>query len=209
VKGKRIFEIGCGKGAFLFWAWNQGATFCLGVEPEAEGSTVGVTSVFDEVSRALDCGESVSLLKRRIQDVIGDGMEPFDVVLSYASINHIDETACSRLHFDPAARARYLDYFSGMASVLKPGGRLILVDCQRSNFFKALGLASPFAPGIAWRIHQNPGVWAKLISEAGFTPTRLDWIRYYPLRHLGRFFHNRLTAYFLHGVFLLEGVRGG
>ncbi len=42
----------------------------------------------------------------------------------------------------------YLSYFSKMYDLLNLGGRLIITDCDRHNFFAKFGIKSPFASSI-------------------------------------------------------------
>jgi len=85
----------------------------------------------------------------------------FDVVALIASINHLDEEACARLHHDANARAAYRRIFRRIASLTRLGGRIIIADCTRHNFFAALGLTNPLCRTIEWEKHQTPETWAR------------------------------------------------
>lgn len=38
-----------------------------------------------------------------------------------------------------------------------------------------LGIRNPWAPSIEWNKHQPPGVWARLLENAGFRDPRIRW----------------------------------
>lgn len=204
VKGRNILEIGCGNGAFLIWCWANGARRCVGLEPEADGSTSGSARIFENSIRALGCGNDVELVRSRVEDLSPDDRHSYDLVLLYNVVNHLDESACARLEDDPVARRVYVDAFKNIGRLLRHDGKVIVADCGRNNLYGDLGIKNPFASNIDWSKHQNPRVWKEILRAAGFVPGALRWYRVYPLRHLGILFSNRLIAYFTYSHFVLE-----
>jgi SAM-dependent methyltransferase len=198
---KRMLDIGGGSGIFSFYAANMGAAEVVCLEPEAQGSTWVFTRAFDRI-RSEYPDVPVRLDTRTIQEYRTD--RPFDIVLMHASINHIDEDACIRLLDDPKAWGDYKQVFTHIGSLVKPGGKLIVVDCSRHNFFAAVGLKSPLCPTIEWHKHQSPEVWARLLAEAGFRNPRVTWEPLYRLWPGRLFLRNKVAAYFLRSIFRLE-----
>lgn len=200
--GRRVLDIGGGNGIYTFCAAVMGAREVVCLEPLEAGSSGRVAQEFERIRAALPRA-AVTLDTRTVQqyhDAAG-----FDVILMNASINHIDEDACTRLLEDPQAREAFRQVFAHIAGLAKPGARLIVVDCTRDNFFPALGLRNPFIPAIEWHKHQAPGVWARLLQEAGFGSPRVRWQPLYRFGKIGqRLLSNRAAAYFLKGLFRLE-----
>lgn len=204
VSGRDVLEIGCGNGAYLIWCWANGARRCVGLEPEADGSTVGASAVFEEAIRAFACGEEVGLSRRRLEDLSPSQGYQFDVALLYNVVNHLDEDACARLAEDRDSVEKYVALFRHIGELLRPGGVLIIADCGRSNLFADCGLRNPLAANIEWKKHQNPAVWRAVLGEAGFGVLALRWYRLYPFRGLGRLLANRLVAYLTYSHFVME-----
>jgi SAM-dependent methyltransferase len=199
---KRILDIGGGSGVYSFYAANMGAAEVVCLEPEGEGSDWSATWVFDRIRS--ECPDApVRLDTRTIQEYTAS--ETFDVVLMRASINHIDENGCIHLLDDKRAWDRYREVFTLIGALVAPGGKLVISDCTRHNFFAMLGLKNPLCPAIEWRKHHAPEVWARLLTEAGFRDPRISWDPLYRLGKPGRFLsRNKAAAYFLKGIFRLE-----
>lgn len=201
--GKRFIDVGGGNGIYSFFAHASGAAEAICLEPEGDGSTSGVSGQFREIKEAL--GNSPTI---RLESNTLGGFErengSLDVILLNNSINHLDEDACIVLHKDPAARKRYLQELSRLSDWCAPGGKLVVTDCSRYNFFALLGVENPVIPGIEWEKHQSPQFWAGLLAEIGFRNPRIRWSSFNRLRGVGRaFLGNPVAAYFLASHFCL------
>jgi SAM-dependent methyltransferase len=103
IDGKELLDIGCGFGGFLWHALESGAASVTGVEPsEADLATA---------SRHL-AGPRVSLLAANAQNLPFED-SAFDTVTMWEVLEHIPSGT------EP-------DAFSGIARVLRPGGRFFL-----------------------------------------------------------------------------------
>jgi SAM-dependent methyltransferase len=206
LDGRSVLDIGAGAGAASFYAACKGASLVVSLEPEAAGSRSGMQERFELTRRRLHAHQ-VALRPETLQEFHADG-ECFDVLVSIASINHLDERACIHLLKDPAARATYAEMFSKLADLTKRGGHLIVADCSRRNVFGDLGVSNPLTPTIEWEKHQRPEVWANLLHDAGFRAPRIRWPAFNTLRWPGRFLlGNRVAAYFLRSTFCLTMER--
>lgn len=164
------------------------------LEPEADGSTHGIGRRFFEHRNALKILEERLAYSSLIFQEYNGESRTFDLVLSYSSINHLDEKACIRLNNSRSSRITYLKLLDKIYRLLRPGGHFIISDSGRLNFWNLFGLKSPFSPSIEWQKHQEPTVWKRLLNEAGFEFVSLDWHRFYPIRWLGRLGSNRIVA---------------
>jgi len=93
----------------------------------------------------------------------------FDVVLSVASINHLDEKSCIALARLAGCRQRVSEHLpANIAAMMKPGGRLIIMDAARhTTSLVTWGMRSPLkTPNIEWfqaissPDFLGPGFWA-------------------------------------------------
>jgi 2-polyprenyl-3-methyl-5-hydroxy-6-metoxy-1,4-benzoquinol methylase len=206
LTNKSVLDVGGGSGLLSFWvAVNGGTAVCL--EPEVEGSYSGMQDNFLKLANALrTTPDQVLQIPSTFQEFSTDAK--FDVITLANSINHLNEEATINLRDDSKAIAEYRSYFQKMFDLLKNDGKVIITDCDRYNFFNALGLRSPFMPAIAWHKHQPPFVWAKLLKETGFKEVSISWTSPNGLGSLGRvLLGNRLVAYFLLSHFRIQAMK--
>jgi SAM-dependent methyltransferase len=206
-RDKAMLEIGCGKGILCLWAALHGAVDTAGLEPMAEGCYD--SSECFQAFRSM--AQQLHLPQARILPVTVQGFESpknyFDVVLSVASINHLDEKSCVALRESPAAVREYKEIFRNIAAMMKPNGKLIIMDAARHNFFGDLGVRNPMSPNIEWFKHQQPEFWAELLSDCNFGNPDIQWtsgklLRYARIKSLPK-----LLSYFGQSVFRLEMTR--
>lgn len=206
LSGKNVLDIGGGSGLLTIFAATLGAdATCL--EPEFDGSSNGMIESFYRLRKDLHfVSGRAELRKTTFQDFNPD--QVYNIIVLANSVNHLDEDATKNISRDKIARVRFIEMFRKMYFMTEPGGRLIITDCDRRNFFNDLGMKSPFMPTIEWEKHQSPYSWLALLSEVGFSEPSIKWSSPNSLGWLGRLlFSNRLVAYFLFSHFRLEVKR--
>ncbi len=204
LSGKNMLEIGCGKGLFCIWASVQGANQVIGLEPLVKGSfdSSRIYTEFKQMVHTLEL-VNIDLLALRMQDYKADNRY-FDIVLSIASINHLDEDSCICLRESNAAKEKYVEIFSNIADQMKEGAKLIILDCSNNNFFADIGLTNPMVKSIEWFKHQKPELWAELLSDCGFTDPKITWPSGRYLRYMKTYNRSKLLSYFIDSAFRLE-----
>ena len=205
LRGITILDVGAGEGAFSCYMALQGAAHVVALEPELDGAGTGPRAVLQDRVRQLGL-TNVSCLRETLQSFPANSQR-FDLILVHNVINHLDEAAVAMMHRDTAARLRYLGLISQLFELLNPGGLLILADCARDNLWARLGLRNPLAPGIEWHKHQNPALWVKILTTAGFEPPELHWTYPRRLRWAGPILDNRWAAFALVSHFVLHATR--
>ena len=100
LSGKRMLEIGCGRGAFCIWAALQGANYVLGIEPEADGSTSGSSNKFNDLIR--QCGLENTELKNCYLHELPIPEKKYDVILLYNVIRSHPKTLRRRITIQPS-----------------------------------------------------------------------------------------------------------
>ena len=206
LKNKKLLDVGGGVGLLSFWAAaNGGSAICL--EPEFEGSSMGMQENFKRLAQVLSTpSENAQQVSATFQEY--SSHDTFDIIALANSINHLNEEATINLQTDAASYSEFLTYFKKMYDLLNNGGRLIITDCDRHNFFDKIGMKSPFMTSIEWQKHQHPAFWKKIIEEAGFKDINITWSAPNSLGKLGHvLLGNRLVAFFLFSHFRIEATK--
>jgi SAM-dependent methyltransferase len=206
LAGRSVLDIRAGKGTAGFFAAAAGAARVVVVELEG-GPHSALEDRFRRL-RELPASQRVELRSESLRD-FDPGTDRFDVLVSMASINHVDEDAVSQLGHDPQARERYLAILSKLAALASPGADLMVSDVSRHNLFARLGIRNPIAPAIEWHKHQPPQLWVELLESVGFRDPHVRWKSFNSLRRPGRLMlGNRVAAYCSNSAFCLTMKRG-
>lgn len=195
-----VLDVGCGTGAWSLWAALHGAERVVAIEPEAHGATSHSLAELRKTVDLLRLDKTVFASEHYLQE-LPHPERPFDVVVMYDVINHLDEEAVVSLHTQQSACDRYLAIFSNLRRHVRPAGWLIIADCARDNFWNRVGLRSPFATSIEWHKHQNPEIWIDILKQAGFESHDLQWS---PLQPFVGLTSNWLVQYLTCSHFVLR-----
>lgn len=202
LRNRVVLDVGAGSGYLGFCAAWCGARRVVCLEPESHGAVKGIASEFNSLKRRLGM-QGVELIPSTIQAFDAEPNE-FDVILLHNSINHLDEQACIDLHRDANARRVYLDLFRKLYFLVAPGGKVVITDVSRRNFFNDMRRRNPFAPTIEWHKHQPPEIWSELLCESGFRNPSVTWTPKVYTRVGNRLLGgNKVLAYFLTSHFRL------
>lgn len=148
LEGKRIIEIGCGRGGFSVWLARQGAAEVVAIDfsPAA-------------VAKGAAFGRETGLANLRFEvgdiQAIAHPDAAFDVAVSCETVEHVP---------DPRRAVREL------ARVLRPGGRLFL---STPNYFGLMGLYRVYRR-LTGRPYTELG---QPINSVTMLPRTLSWVR--------------------------------
>jgi len=180
-QGKSVLDIGGGMGLASFWAACMGACTVLCLEPGADGSNTLSNDAGVTASHTLS--KRVKFSRMTLQELLHDPpAEKFDIVMSIASLNHIDEINCMQLHTNGGWRA-YRGYIRGVRGLMNKGGTFVVMDCCRFNLLEWLQISNPLRRSIESHKHWQPSMWARLMAQEDFD---LLEVRYLSLNSFGR-----------------------
>lgn len=207
VKDKDVLEIGSGNGIFSALMCLAGARSVTAMEPAAAGSSSGILDAFRRKKNQLGLKNCLLITDTLQQSELQP--DTYDLIVAVASINHWDEQACIQLKSDNTAQGKYILLFKKCFESLRQGGKIIVSDVGRENFWgtikKLTGLKHPFAPTVEWHKHQQPKLWGNLLKKAGFENIMWDWICPPPLKFgIDKFINNFIFAYFTASYFVLK-----
>jgi ubiquinone/menaquinone biosynthesis C-methylase UbiE len=148
--GEAVLDVGCGTGDLAILARRLAGP---------AGTVAGIDAAPEMIAfarqKASRAGVAVDL-RTAVAEALPFGDESFDVVLSTLVVHHLPG--------DLAGRA-----FAEMGRVLRPGGRLVIVDMKRPT-----GLLARLWLTAAGHLHMSHGVQdlPPMLLEAGFTELR-------------------------------------
>lgn len=200
-KDKNILDIGGGAGIYSFYAACMGAKRVVCLEPEFAGSSKGLKEKFSLINSKLGLN-NVYFVPETFQEY--EPSDIYDVVISNASINHLNEDSCIKLRESKIAKEEYRNIFRKLSKMTSSGSKLIICDCSNKNLFNLIGLKNPFAPSIEWKKHQSPKVWTDLLEDCGFKRIELRWSSFNRFGRLGNLIlGNSVCSYFLTSGFCI------
>jgi SAM-dependent methyltransferase len=203
LTGKRMLDIGGGFGMHSFYAGCLGAKEVICLEPELEGSSEVVISKFHRLQNILNL-DQVNIRTETFQEFNNEG-KLFDLILSHASINHLDESACITLLENEDSQNKYTEIANKLNSIAKESVTLIVCDCSNRNFFAHLGLKNPFAPMITWYLHHPPSVWINILENAGFSNPKITWTTFGDFKKIGKLLLGyKPISYFLNSHYCIR-----
>ena len=211
LTGKTVLEIGSGRGLRSLFMGLQGAKQVVSLEPGMAGSRGGI--------KELQRDRLAKLGLTNVEFVDADfnlwdpGAARFDVIVSESSINHLYESEHHALRHRHTYD-KYLEICRKMHDLLNPGGVACISDAARYGFFPALkrfGVRRPWKMGkklsVNWRIHQNAGVWRRILLAAGFEKVDIGYPLPFSMRTFGVLIANPVVNYFLRAHFHLRARR--
>lgn len=210
LRGKRVLEIGSGRGLIALLVGLQGAARVVSMEPELVGATSGV--IADQRARIADLGLTNVEVVAADFNTWDSGGETFDIILSRASINHLYASTHHAMQHRET-HDNYLRVARRIHGLLAPGGAFIATDACRHGFFtlaRRFGIRRPWRwkkSGVDWRHHQNPGTWRSIFREAGFSKVVVRYPVPYPFRRMAMVVDTALVNFFLKGAFILRAYR--
>jgi 2-polyprenyl-3-methyl-5-hydroxy-6-metoxy-1,4-benzoquinol methylase len=209
--GKRVLDIGAGRGLYACCVAALGAEQVVALEPQLAGARDNTITSFQQRIEALNL-TNLDLKPIAMQDCSAPA-QSFDIIYMLAVINHLDERHVRTLHTDENSRRAYRALMRPLYNWLKPGGYLIISDASSSHAYTYLidlGLLKkhPSQPHIKWDIHQRPQVWQGLLEEVGFTAVQYHWATNWRYPWMPRFLvDNMIAAHLYSSSFVLRARR--
>jgi len=210
LENRSVLEIGAGSGFVSAFCVAKGASKVIALEPGISGSRDNVQEEFVRMSESLGLTGIIDYRRHSFERFVENYEgEPFDYIVMWNVINHLNEDATTRLHLRGAhaERAIFISHFRNMYQLLNSSGVLIFSDVARQNFWNAIGVKYFTPSSIQWHKHQQPKLWWKLLSEAGFDSVRIRWVTPYTLRRFSFFLSWNLPTYLMSSSFIVKSYK--
>lgn len=206
IPGKTVVDVGSGRGLTSLWTALQGAKRVVSMEPEMDGSRSGAVQIQRERVAKLGL-DQIEIVTTDFQHYQPD--EPFDILVSNASINHLEESEHHALR-DRKTFETFVGIATQMKHWLRPGGVAAITDASRYGLFsmaRAYGVPQRYcyySKTIDYKIHQNAGTWRTIFKEAGFRRVEIEHPFPYALRYFEPVVNNAVASFCLQGAFILR-----
>lgn len=206
LAGKKVLEIGCGRGAFsLYLALVSKAEKVIALD-EAEGHGAHETYLqrLEEIVGKHSVANLETMKASISKTVFPD--ETFDVIIANFSLHHVIRSS-GYLFKDAKAREDSLHVFQSLKKYLKPGGQIVLREMSRINFWRCMPYRWKM-DHIDWQIHPTLKEWLWVLKAAGFVDLSFTFFTPYFLSTWpSMVVRNRLANFFFSSTFYLYGTK--
>lgn len=155
----RILEVGCGMGRYTLLLAERGCPV-EGLDPSPV--------LLNRLQEYNHGRFQIPLHCSAIEDATANHTGAFDVILGFFVLHHLHELQKP---------------FAAMATLLKPGGRVVFLEPNPLNILYYLQML--ITPGMTWKgdggiVHMRPHVVFSAMEEAGFKPRALSRFGFLP-----------------------------
>ena len=206
LEGKKVLEIGCGRGAFsLYMALSGKAKKVIALdEAEGHGSDEKGFHQLEEIVQK----NSISNLETTKSGInkVSIQENTLDLIVANFSIHHVLRSS-GYIFKDKKAKEELLNIFNCIKRFLKKDGQVVLREMSRMNFWRFMPYRWKMSH-IDWEIHPTLKEWLWVLETAGFEDLSYTFLTpYFLSKWPPELIRNHLANFFFSSTFYLYGKK--
>lgn len=204
--GKRVLEVGCGKGAVsLYLALFSGAREVVALDEAAGvGAPVGINQALRNALDSFGLPNLAVIDADIMQNDFPTGS--FDVIIANNALHHVVDSGM--IFRDKQAQAGYVELFAELKRLLSDSGSLSIVEISRSLFWRWSPVKLKWK-AIEWHLHPTRKEWLSVIRDSGLNLLNTRYMVPYRLRLVAQCLCNPVGHFFLALGFIIVATKDG
>ena len=206
LMGKKVLEIGCGRGAFSIYMALLGNAEKVIALDEAEG--FGSDGRYFHQLGEIIHKYAISNLDTRKADITKTSFpeNTLDLIVANFSIHHVIRSS-GYIFKDTKAQKDIINLFESLNRYLKEGGQIVLREMSRINFWRFIPYQWKMSH-IDWEIHPTLKEWLWVLTTSGLKDISYAFLTpYFLAKWPSRMIRNRFSNFFFSSSFYLYGKK--
>jgi SAM-dependent methyltransferase len=202
--GKRVLEVGCGKGAVsLYLSMFSNVQQIIALDEAAgEGAPVGINQALRGAASSFGVNNLKVVDADIMQNSFSDGV--FDMIIANNALHHV--IGSGLISDNPSVRNGYVNLFIELKRLLADKGILSIYEYSRFSFWRWSPVKLKWKE-IDWELHPTRAEWLSVIHDASFTLKSCKYGVPYGLRYVEALLTNPIAQFLMCSSFMITAEK--